>query len=1062
MTASISFAVNEIRVADAVVVLGAGVSFAAGMPLAGQLAPLVWHALDSNAEVLKALCEELGIPISEAKTVISDDTAKINRAFQHIKVNAAAYRTFKKSICDLDTSRAMTPSVPHAALARLVHARKVVEVVSFNWDTLLESAFKQRFGLEINAQGPILTKPHGDCRTPEGDWILPHEDGVVPDSLLRRLTELASVRPRILLIIGYSERDAEVVKRLIHPFASRWRVIRVSLSATGEGAITLPAGTALEELASQLAPEPDVPGWSIVTFANQRGIEAAIAGERLGPRDVEACPRLPHFGAAFEKLSMLHTVEVAGDSGSGKSITVWQLAHELHRRGWQVLRLDAVQKPTLPASLDVIRTQGWQTVAVVDDSQIFASHMIEQLHELANERLKLIFGTTDPSGEQHGAIRAAAKTAVEALASHCRNNRQTLLPLVRRFDSQIGDGFLDERIESRIDQAAKEQTPWQFVYVLRGGNRKVREMLGAARDFAQADLLLVLIAVRQLATLDASTPIADLITASAKIGKSEPWVRSALDSLVRQRAILISDVVRCLHLMSAGAIIEVSLDMRKGDEYAQIVTLVQDTLRHVSLPLRGISWLLHHIWLPHYDTIVVDEIKAELVARCVSAKSHLEIRDACFVMERLLGRRNKKVLAQIMAHRDLLRSWVAGVDATDAYAIGGVLNNIRNDSAKQATELLAGIDHKAVAQKVGLSSLENGYVWGSFLSRLAVGKADASTSAIAEHLPRDKIRAAVRNLSSTQLGDLPDYVQAIARFDFDFALELFEIAAPFLAREIARDSMRTFRELFDMSHWVLGEGLFFDSKPSKRQRQITKTIFEGLQPTEVVAGIISCRFGEWENYARLLVWVRRAHPAKHRAFVQAMDWNALDAAVVDKLEIPDQELTLLLSKLVLDSNSHEPVGSWLLKHAGKMKEIGSRIIALCPESARTVLSNGGRINLERDHVGWLFDGYAITRVAALDENAATEIVRSNIAHFSKGVAELSLPEGMLELLTLLAEEPPLLDQILAGVDIAVAKERWPNALTDHRAEYRKGAREVLNFVTERQKASLQPTTPRKN
>jgi hypothetical protein len=45
---------------------------------------------------------------------------------------------------------------------------------------------------------------------PEGDLILPHEDGVVPDSLLRRSTELASVRPRILLIIGYSERDAEV------------------------------------------------------------------------------------------------------------------------------------------------------------------------------------------------------------------------------------------------------------------------------------------------------------------------------------------------------------------------------------------------------------------------------------------------------------------------------------------------------------------------------------------------------------------------------------------------------------------------------------------------------------------------------------------------------------------------------------------------------------------------------------------------------------------------------------------------------------------------------------
>src|SRR5690349_18978146 len=36
-------AVSEMRTADAVAVIGAGASFLAGMPLAGQLAPLVWH-----------------------------------------------------------------------------------------------------------------------------------------------------------------------------------------------------------------------------------------------------------------------------------------------------------------------------------------------------------------------------------------------------------------------------------------------------------------------------------------------------------------------------------------------------------------------------------------------------------------------------------------------------------------------------------------------------------------------------------------------------------------------------------------------------------------------------------------------------------------------------------------------------------------------------------------------------------------------------------------------------------------------------------------------------------
>jgi hypothetical protein len=1054
MITSIDLAVNEIRASDAVAVLGAGVSFSAGMPLAGQLAPLVWHALDSNADALKALCADLGVPASSGKEVVSDDPLRVNRAFQHVKANAATLRTFKNSFRDLDLSRASHPSAPHTALARLVHAGKIIDVVSFNWDTLLESAFKRRFGFEINAQRTVVTKPHGDCLEPDGDWTLPHEDGVVPGSLLQRLNALASTRPRVLLILGYSERDAEIVKQLIRPFANRWRVIRISPAAVGEGAITLPAATALEELANQLAPEPAVPGWATVAFENQRGIEAAVTGERLGPRDVIACPRLPHFGTALDKLTLLHSVEIAGESGSGKSITVWQLAHEMHRRGWQVLRLDAAQRSVPLAAIDAIRAQGWRTVAVVDDSQIFANGTVARLRELASEHLKVILGTTDPSGEQHGAVRAAARSAVDALAAYCRSRRQTLLPLVRKLDSHIGDGFMDESIETRIDHAAKEPTPWQYAFVLRGGNRKVRELLNAARDFDQADLLLVLIAARQLAMLDAGVSVADLISACARIGKSETWVRTALDALSRQRYILASAVIRCLHLRSASAIIEASLETRQGGEYVQIATLLQDALRNPSLPLRGISWLLHTIWHPHSDTVVTDDLKAELISRCFAAKSHLEIRDACFVLERLLGRKNLAVSTGVAAHRHMLSSWVLGADAVDAYAIGRVLNNLRNDSAKQAGEFLTGLDPEAIALKVSPASMEHGYVWGAFLHSMCVDKNDAWTSSVAKHLPRDTIRAAVRSTTPAQMGDLAEYLPAIACFDFDFALELFEIATPYFARQLGQNSLDAHRELFDLSHWVLGEGLFFDTKPNQRQRKITKAIFEGLKPAEVVAGITTCRFGDWENYARLLAWVRRAHPVKHRSIVQALDWTALEAVVSDKLAEPNRELTLLLANLVADSKTNEPVGSWLRKHTAKMKVIGSRIIALCPESAPAVLSNRGKIDLNRDHVGWLFDGYVLSKVAALDQEAAREIVRSNITHFAKGVAELYSPEGMAPLLKFLASEPELLDQIMAAVDTGVAKVRWPHALGDHRSEHRKDTRDALKFVSEREKGEI--------
>ena len=95
--------------------------------------------------------------------------------------------------------------------------------------------------------------------------------------------------------------------------------------------------------------------------------------------------------------------------------------------------------------------------------------------------------------------------------------------------------------------------------------------------------------------------------------------------------------------------------------------------------------------------------------------------------------------------------------------------------------------------------------------------------------------------------------------------------------------------------WVLGEGLFMEMKPTKRQRAISKQIIEGLSSAEVVKGIVTCRFGEWENYARLLALVGRVYPAKKLAIVQSMDWKAFDAVVSKQLEKPGREFSLLLN-----------------------------------------------------------------------------------------------------------------------------------------------------------------------
>src|SRR5439155_21652510 len=82
------------------------------------------------------------------------------------------------------------PSPVHSALARLVHARSVVQVISLNWDTLLEAAFQNRYGIPINAQAVKLWKPHGDCAAQDSKWTLPHEPGSIPDTLVTAMTSL--------------------------------------------------------------------------------------------------------------------------------------------------------------------------------------------------------------------------------------------------------------------------------------------------------------------------------------------------------------------------------------------------------------------------------------------------------------------------------------------------------------------------------------------------------------------------------------------------------------------------------------------------------------------------------------------------------------------------------------------------------------------------------------------------------------------------------------------------------------------------------------------------------
>ncbi|MFI6567445.1 hypothetical protein [Streptomyces sp. NPDC050534] len=304
-----------------VAVVGAGLSLSVRYPTSAGLTALLWDALDADPAARQALAAELGTSDAPAKQLMADDFARWDAAWRAVESSAPARWRFQQDMANLDRARSAQPSAAHEALAALIHAGVVECVVSLNWDTALESAYRRQYGTDIPPG--ILFKPHGDAARPEQPWMLPHLPGTLTPGLEDRIQRLVADHPRTLLIVGYSERDRVVVDQLIAPLDQGWRVCRIGPEVSGADDIALPA------LAGEVRQQEAASAWHPVAFTGTRDIGAALAGQRLGPADVDACPRLMEVGLLVDALRRTHSVVLNGDSGCGKSITAYQALSDL-------------------------------------------------------------------------------------------------------------------------------------------------------------------------------------------------------------------------------------------------------------------------------------------------------------------------------------------------------------------------------------------------------------------------------------------------------------------------------------------------------------------------------------------------------------------------------------------------------------------------------------------------------------------------------------------------------------------------------------------------------------
>jgi hypothetical protein len=1037
---TLSDAAGQIRSHHAVAALGAGLS-ASQYPMTANLAPLVWMALDADPLTRAKVAAQVGSSDTKAKSIVGNEGSALATAWREIEASKARW-VFQKAFVDLDLER--EPTAAHFALARLIRAQVLKYVISYNWDTALERAYEQLYGVPIPLD--ILVKPHGDANHPDIPWVLPHEDGIVPSPVKEHLAQMASSHPRAFMIVGYSGADQLVVRELVEPYEESWPVVRIGPSFTGPETVTGTADEVLPKLVTELQLDSGLRHWRNVTFFRQRGLMAALMGYRLGPSDVENCPELPGMSRIVNGVRAAGFVAVTGPSGCGKSISAFQAAYHLNKDAWSILELTNPGTAEESTIQEFISHPG-PVVAVVDDAQSIDPSIIRGFERATSHDHAVILCTTS-WGAPAEEVALVAKSAVDTLASFCFATTETLGVLVAQLDDRVGYGLGAEPIDRRIEIASDAEFPWQFMNTLSGGDRRLLEVLDELNTDGY-DALLALIALGQIVSADEGIAPEDLAAQAQEAGFPDERVELGLAELRRRRLVFErGDRLRLPHIRFAIR----AVNQVFGQPAIQPAPILIETAHRILLSDevsdRGRYWLLDSTQrdaLLQQNLLVDNDVLSILTERLFASDEQSRGLRALILWT--ADRWHPLPQDTWVRIGQWMPPWIE--DATDqsAYGIHWLLNGLRGNDKEL---------HQRVCIEVGLARLINrmldvatgNYIggWQDLVSELCQVDWDtmeAWTNAVSDNVDLQQVQAWVdREMpKSESLHGWAELSQRLWTVSSDMVTIIVRAMTPRLVQGFETSPITTNHEVF---HWHLGLlGVItrdFDDVSENDDHTETLALYRALMMdwinaidwSKVGIALSDCHPGELHNFAWIAYLLAQVDQSKLDQMCHNISCDAMDSWPAHYWHIDiwnDYDFVMVLSA----STDMEPARSLLQRHADQIDQIAPWGIRVIPEITARLPPD--RVHLAYGSISfhWGDCAEALRALAAFDKAAAIAVVQANRSTLVGALGhtfEYSgrwLPEFVTELDSL---EPNLFDGLLSGVDVRAAAPHWIQSLDD--------------------------------
>lgn len=767
--------------------------------------------------------------------------------------------------------------------------------------------------------------------------------------------------------------------------------------------------------------------WELVTFDHQRDITSAVAGQQLGPGDVDACPPLPVCDDIVDELTRSHFHEIVGVAGCGKSITAWHAAKKLKASGLTVWRPRATAETE--ALLSSLPRAG--VVLVIDNAHVLGPSFANRISEASGPDTKVLLVSTVQEALQANSICISPGPCVDRLASWLLPQRDTFLPVIRQYDTSVGNRYGDTSFEDRVQQARNAHTPWEFFWILRGGWRTARREFQSLKQFPHAADILFFIAAGQIASCDAGVSHEWLLRHSERAGITGQQTEAAIETLRLRHLVPQEDSLRTKHLSYARQFVEESFALTNRDSWGRLGTFIANSMCLDGWSLKGVCWLRGAALNTDFYRWGRRETFAGLVEplmrRCSEERVDIDWAAGCLAGVLL----DPEIPTdEILRHRDLISGWAISRCGLVSYFCGNIVNEIINRSDRgtgdPARTFIDAFDGAGLADLANNASLGDLDAFGWLLNRLGFyGPCWAEEFMQRLNWPR---------IQRTILAASVDYARGVDSFVSGLShlaeprgskrrLSFVEDVVPFITKamntrpSIAADDMgEVFGTLLGLRPRFLRGGL----SPEPEQIRVAHLIVAGLDPASFARALENAVSRDLEQLARAFAVVHEVEPSFVGRVAACLAEDQFFVATHEDWVMQSTELQHLLTFFCIEKD-FRPAATWVRKNkhliAGSLKTF---LACIAPEVAVEMHQAGRGVALTGPPARWGDRGFAITQLTKSNRSVANEIVAGQLEALCNELHVLTLdsPKNLVRFFRAVHNlSGELFDRLIEGIDL---------------------------------------------